>query len=53
MRKWVEVEYPKKQEKKEKAKIYSKDGTGLRTDHQAGPTYTPGGKTPITSRAGK
>lgn len=52
---WIEKEYPaiKKKAKKEKAVIYFGDETGLRSDHQAGKTFSPKGKTPIVKKSGK
>jgi len=52
---WLEKEYPaiKKKAKKEKAIIYFGDETGMRSDHQAGKSYSPKGKTPIIKRTGQ
>jgi transposase len=55
VRKWLEEEYPaiKKRAVKEKAIIYFGDETGMRSDHQAGRSYAPKGKTPIIKATGK
>ncbi|MBK7097620.1 MAG: hypothetical protein IPH58_10900 [Sphingobacteriales bacterium] len=44
----MEKEYPaiKKRATKEKGTIYFGDETGMRSDHQAGRSYAPKGKTP-------
>lgn len=54
IQKWIEIEYPlfQKQAKKEKATIHWGDEMGLRSDHNAGKTYSPIGKTPIVRRSG-
>jgi len=55
VKKWLEEQYPIIQEraKKEKAIIYFGDETGCRSDHQAGRSYAPKGKTPIIQATGK
>lgn len=55
VKQWLEKDYPsiKKQAKKEKAVIYFGDETGLRSDHQAGKTFSPKGKTPVVKKSGK
>jgi transposase len=55
VKKWLEEEYPdiKKRATKEKAVIYFGDETGMRSDHQAGKSYAPKGKTPIIKATGK
>lgn len=55
VKKWLEVEYPaiEKRAKEEKAIIYYGDETGCRSDHQAGKTYAPKGKTPVIMQTGK
>lgn len=52
---WLETEFPaiKKQAAKEGGIIYFSDETGMRSDHQAGRSYAPAGKTPIVKRTGK
>ena len=52
---WLKTEYPaiKSQAAKEKGTIYFGDETGMRSDHQAGRTYAPKGKTPIVKSTGK
>ena len=48
VKKWLEEEYPaiKDQAKEEGGVIYFGDETGCRSDHQAGKSYAPKGKTP-------
>ena len=55
VQKWLEDEYPaiKERAKKEKAIIYFGDETGCRSNHQAGRSYAPKGKTPIIMATGK
>lgn len=55
VKKWLEEEYPaiQKRAKAEKATIYFGDETGCRSDHQAGKSYAPKGKTPIIKATGK
>jgi transposase len=55
VKKWLEVDFPdiQKRAKKEKAVIYFGDETGMRSDHQAGKSYAPKGKTPIVKATGK
>lgn len=55
VRKWLEEEYPaiEKRARAEKATIYFGDETGCRSDHQAGKSYAPKGKTPIIKATGK
>jgi len=52
---WLKEEYPKiqKKAKKEGAIIYWGDEMGMRSDHQAGRTYAPKGKTPVIKKTGK
>lgn len=54
VKEWLEKEYPaiKKKAKKENAVIYFGDETGMRSDHQAGKSYAPAGKTPIVRKTG-
>jgi len=55
VKQWLEKEFPaiKRRAKKEKAVIYFGDETGMRSDHQAGRTYAPKGKTPVIKRTGQ
>jgi transposase len=55
VKEWLEKEFPsiKKRAKKENAVIYFGDETGMRSDHQAGKSYAPKGKTPVIKRTGK
>jgi transposase len=55
VKRWLEKEYPaiKRCAKKEKAVIYFGDETGMRSDHQAGRSYAPKGKTPEVKATGK
>jgi transposase len=52
---WLETEYPaiKKRASKENAIIYFGDETGMRSDHQAGRSYAPAGKTPVIKKTGQ
>ena len=55
VKKWLEEEYPaiESRAKEEKATIYFGDETGCRSDHQAGKSYAPKGKTPVVKATGK
>jgi len=55
VKEWLEKEFPaiKRRAKKEKAVIYFGDETGMRSDHQAGRTYAPKGKTPVIKKTGQ
>lgn len=52
---WLNEEYPtiRKQAKREKALIYWADGMGVRSDHQAGRSYAPKGRTPAIPGTGQ
>lgn len=52
---WLEKEYPaiKKRAAKENATIYFEDEVGMRSDHQAGKSYAPKGKTPVIKKTGQ
>ena len=52
---WLKVTYPKikKQAKRQGATIYWGDQMGLRSDHTAGRSYSPKGKTPVMTTTGK
>lgn len=52
---WLDKEYPtiKKKAKKQNAVIYFEDEVGMRSDHQAGKSYAPKGKTPIIKKTGQ
>lgn len=55
VKEWLEKEYPaiKKRAAKENAIIYFGDETGMRSDHQAGRSYAPAGKTPVIKKTGQ
>ncbi len=55
VKKWLEEEYPaiEQRAKLEKAVIYFGDETGCKSDHQAGRSYAPKGRTPIIKATGK
>lgn len=55
VKKWLEEEYPliEKRSKEENGVIYFGDETGCRSDHQAGRSYAPKGKTPVVEYTGK
>jgi len=52
---WLKVTYPKikKQAQKQRGTIYWGDQMGLRSDHTAGRSYSPKGKTPVMTTTGK
>ena len=52
---WLDKEYPaiKSSAAKEGADIHWGDETGMRSDHQAGTSYAPKGKTPVVKKTGK
>lgn len=52
---WLTQEYPAivKRAKARKARIYWGDEMGLRSDHQAGRSYAPKGKTPVVPGTGQ
>lgn len=51
---WLKEEYPaiRQAAKREKAEIYWADAMGLRSDHAAGRSYAPKGRTPLIPTAG-
>jgi transposase len=53
--KWLTEDYPaiRARAKREKAEIYWGDEMGMRSDHQAGTTYAPRGKTPTITATGR
>jgi transposase len=55
VRKWKNKQYPAIRElaKKERARIYWADEMGIRSDHQAGRSYSPKGVTPTRLGTGK
>jgi transposase len=55
VRRWLEERYPEieKRARRERAEILWADESGLRSDHTAGRTWAPKGKTPITRGTGK
>ena len=55
VKQWLEKEYPaiKRRAQREKGVIYFGDETGMRSDHQAGRSYAPAGKTPVIKKTGK
>jgi transposase len=55
VRQWLEEDYPAiaTRAKAERAHIYWGDEMGVRSDHQAGRSYSPKGKTPVTRGTGK
>ena len=55
VKKWLKKEFPaiKRKAKKENAVIYFGDETGMRSDHQAGTSYAPKGKTPVIKKTGQ
>lgn len=55
VRRWLEEDYPaiKARAKRENAEVHWGDEMGLRSDHQAGTSYAPRGKTPVIAGTGK
>lgn len=55
VKKWREKDYPaiEKEAKKQGAQIHWADETGIRSDHHAGRSYAPKGKTPVVNKTGK
>ena len=55
VRRWLEETYPtiEKRARRERAEILWADESGLRSDHSAGRTWAPSGKTPVTRGTGK
>ena len=55
VRRWLEVDYPQivKRAYRQRAEILWADESGLRSDHTAGRTWAPIGKTPVTRGTGK
>jgi len=55
VRRWLEEEYPaiRARAKRERARIYWGDAMGVRSDHQAGRSYAPRGRTPTTPGTGQ
>lgn len=54
VQRWLSEEFPKirAQAKREKAIIFFGDEAGVRSDHHAGTTWAPKGKTPVVSSTG-
>jgi transposase len=54
VQRWLNEEFPKirAQAKREKASIFFGDEAGVRSDHHAGTTWAPKGKTPVVSSTG-
>jgi transposase len=54
VQRWLNKEYPKIRDlaKKEKAIIFFGDEAGVRSDHHAGTTWAPKGRTPVVSTTG-
>jgi transposase len=55
IRHWLTHAYPalRRRAKRENAEIYWEDETGLRSDHVAGRSYSPRGRTPVIRSTGK
>lgn len=55
VKQWLDKEYPsiKRKAKRQKGVIYFGDETGMRSDHQAGRSYAPRGKTPVVKATGQ
>lgn len=52
---WIEQQYPaiKKEAKRQGGLIFWLDETGMRSQHQAGTSFSPRGKTPVIKRSGQ
>ena len=55
VRRWLKVQYPRirREAKREGAEIHWGDEMGLRSDHQAGRSYSPKGNTPVIQGTGQ
>jgi len=55
VRRWLRVEYPRvrAEARREKAEIHWGDEMGVRSDHQAGRSYSPRGVTPVIAGTGR
>ncbi len=55
VKEWLSKEYPKikRRASRLKAEIHWEDETGMRSDHQAGTSWSPKGKTPVIPCTGK
>lgn len=55
VKEWLTKEYPaiKRRAAKENGVVYFGDETGMRSDHQAGKSYAPKGKTPVIKKTGQ
>lgn len=55
VRRWLKIEYPAiaRRAKTERAEMHWGDQMGLRSDHQAGRSYAPRGKTPVIPGTGQ
>jgi len=55
VRRWLKAQYPRirREAKREGAEIHWGDEMGLRSDHQAGRSYSPRGKTPVIEGTGQ
>jgi transposase len=55
VRRWLEQQYPaiRRKAQRQHGAIFWLDETGIRSQHQAGTTYAPKGKTPVIPRSGQ
>ena len=55
VKRWLEEEYPgiRARAKRQKARVYWGDAMGARSDHQAGRSYAPRGRTPTCTGTGR
>lgn len=55
VRRWLEHQYPaiKQEAKRQHGLIFWLDETGIRSQHQAGTSFSPRGKTPVIKRSGQ
>ena len=54
VRRWLQIEYPRIRQlaRRMKAQVFFGDEAGVRSDHHAGTTWAPKGRTPIVSSTG-
>jgi hypothetical protein len=55
VRQWLKYQYPliRQRASKQRGIIFWLDETGIRSQHQAGTTYAPKGKTPVVEKTGQ
>src|SRR3954471_17357812 len=55
VRRWLTEEYPaiRRRAQKQRSIVFWGDEAGMRSNHQAGTTYAPKGKTPVVKKSGQ